>query len=122
MTYSIDFRRHVLKVKREEALSYEVTSIRFKISKSSLVRWNKELEPKKKRNKPATKIDMEKLKADVAFYPDSYYHERAKRLGVSKTGVYWALKRLGVSYKKNTQTPQSRRREAIFISRKDKGV
>ena len=116
MTYSIDFRRHILKIKTEEQLSYAETSFRFKISKASIVRWNKELEPKKKRNKPATKIYMDALTVDVLTYPDSYYHERAKRLGISKTGLYWALKRLGVTYKKNTVSSQSRRREAIIVS------
>lgn len=38
MTYSIDFRRHVLKVKREQGLSFDATSERSKIGKSSLVR------------------------------------------------------------------------------------
>lgn len=115
MTYSLDFRRHILKIKAEEQLSYDETSLRFKISKSSLVRWNKGLEPKKTRNKPATKIDMDALKADVMIYPDSYYHERAKRLGASKTGIYWALKRLGVTYKKNIVPSKSRRRKAIIV-------
>ncbi len=119
MTYSLDFRRHVLKVKTEEELTYEEASSRFKIGKASLVRWNKELEPKLHRNKPATKLDMEQLKADVAAHPDSDYYERAKRLGVSKNGIYWALKRLGVSYKKNLESPESRRRTAFLISGAD---
>ena len=100
MTYSLDFRKNVLRVKTEEKLTYVERAFRFKIGKASLVRWNKELKPKRTRNKPATKIDMELLKADVFTYPDSYQYERTARLRVSKTGVYWALERLGVSYKK----------------------
>ena len=84
MTYSVDFRRHVLKIKMEEGLTYEEASCRFKIGKASLSRWNKELEPKKHRNKPPCKIDMAQLKSDIAAYPDRYYYERARRLGVSK--------------------------------------
>ena len=57
MTYSIDFRRHILKIKAEEQLSYAETSFRFKISKASIVRWNKELEPKKSEiNRPQRSI------------------------------------------------------------------
>lgn len=119
MTYSLDFRCHVLKVKEAEGLSYEETSTRFKIGKASLVRWNKVLEPKKNRNKPPTKIDMKALEADILNYPDGYQYERALRLGVSKGCIYWALKRLGVTYKKNTASSQSRCRETILISRKD---
>lgn len=104
MTHSIDFRRHVFRVKQEEELTYEETAKRFKIGKASLVRWNRELEPKKNRNKPALKIDMAVLKADVINYPDSFQYERAARLGVSRSGIYWALKRLGISYKKNTES------------------
>lgn len=119
MTYSLDFRIHVLKIKTEEGLSYEETSRRFKVGKASLVRWNIEIQPKMSRNKPATKIDMDQLKKDIITYPDSYYYERATRLGVSKNGIYWAMKRLGVTYKKNTESSKSRRRTAISFSTTD---
>lgn len=112
MTYSLDFRRHILKIKAEEQLSYNEASLRFKISKSSLVRWNKELEPKKTRNKPATKINMEALKADVSTV--TIMNEQSV-LESDKTGIYWALKRLGVTYKKNIVSSKSRRREAIVV-------
>ena len=36
-----------------------------------------------KRNKPATKVDMEQLRRDVEKDPDDYQWERAKRLGVT---------------------------------------
>ena len=115
MTYSIDFRRHILLVKEEEGLSFGETSIRFRVGKSSIVRWSKKIEPQRKRNKPTITVDMERLKEDIVQYPDSYQYERAKRLGVSQSGIYWALKRLGVSYKKNPASPQSRRRKTIII-------
>lgn len=115
MTYSLDFRKKVLSVRAKEDLSFERVSIRFGISKSSVVRWDKEIEAKKNRNKPSITVNMETLKEDIVTYPDSYQRERAVRLGVSASGIYWALKRLGVTYKKNTKTPQSRRRETIII-------
>jgi transposase len=120
MTYSIDFRRHVFKVKALEGLNYEETATRFKIGKASLVRWNNEIEPKKKRNKPAVRLDMDALQRDILDYPDAYQYERGQRLGVSRTGIYWALKRLGVTYKKNTASSKSGQRETTLISRKDK--
>jgi transposase len=115
MTYSIDFRQHVLKVKAEEGLSFAVTSKRFKIGKNTLFLWSKEITPQPKRNKPATKVNMEALKEDIKRYPDAYHYERASRLQVSKTGIYWAMKRLGVSYKKNSGSSENRRRIALIV-------
>ena len=115
MTYSIDFRRQVLGIKEEEGLSFAATSTRFRIGKSSLVRWSDKLEPQTSRNKPTLTVDMERLKQDIVQYADSYQYERAERLGVSQSGIYWALKRLGVSFKKNASSPQSRRRKTVII-------
>ncbi|HJD56360.1 MAG TPA: IS630 transposase-related protein [Rickettsia endosymbiont of Pyrocoelia pectoralis] len=60
-------------------------------------------------------MDMEKLKEDIKKYPDSYNYERAERLEVSRNGIYYALKRLNITYKKKLNSSESeRRREAIF--------
>ena len=58
---------------------------------------------------------MDALKEDINRYPDAYHYERASRLQVSKTGIYWAMKRLGVSYKKNADSSESRRRIALVV-------
>ena len=105
MTYSLDFRKKVLKVRAAECLSIEEVAIRFGVGKASVMRWLVHIEPQKKRNKPATKIDMEALKKDVELHPDSYQYERAKRFNVSKTGIRTALIRLKISYKKNMESP-----------------
>lgn len=39
---------------------------RFGIGLASVLRWSKNLEAKTKRNKPATKINMEALRHDIA--------------------------------------------------------
>lgn len=115
MTYSIDFRRKVFSIKQKEGLSFEQTAKRFNLGKTTLVRWTKKLEPKLTRNKPATKINMEVLKSDVIEYPDAYNYERAKRLGVSTHGIWRALKRLNVTYKKNSKSSKGQaRREALL--------
>jgi len=100
MTYSIDFRKKVLEVKRREHMTLKEVSSRFSVGIASVVRWSKRVEPQKTRNKPATKIDMQALAKDVAEHPDSYQYERAERFGVSQRGIALALKRLGISYKK----------------------
>lgn len=100
MTYPVKFREKVLEVKKQEQLTHKETAVRFGISISNLSRWQKCLEPKKTRNKPASKIDMEALRQDVENAPDDYQYERAERFGVSESGIAKALKRLNISHKK----------------------
>lgn len=105
MTYSLDFRKKVLAVKKREGLSFEDIALRFDIgSKHTVFRWTKQLEPCATRNKGATKIDMDSLERDVKLYPDAYQYERAQRLNVSESCVQAALKRLNIHHKKNTKT------------------
>jgi hypothetical protein len=104
MTYSKDFIKKVLAYKDKHRLTFEQTSKHFEISIRSLFRWEKKLEPAITRNKPATKVDMKQLMIDVDQYPDAYQWERAQRLGVSKSCIHYALKRLEISFKKNAKT------------------
>ena len=106
MTYSLDYRQRVMELKKKEGLTFSATSKRFGIGIASLFRWQKELAPKEKRNKPATKIDMEKLKKDVEKNPDRYQYERAEDYGVTSWAIGMALKRLNVSRKKNSKSSQ----------------
>ena len=103
MGYSLDFRKRVLAIKAKEGLSNRETSERFGVSMRSLFRWQNRIEPKLNRDKPATKIDMQALELDVEKHPDAYLEERAKRLGVSASGVFYALRRLEITNKKNTK-------------------
>ena len=115
MTYSLDFRRKIFKIKSDRHLTFLETSELFDISMATLFRWAKKLEPNTTRNKPATKIDMEALKQDIETYPDAYQFERAKRLGVSSGGIFHALKRLKVTYKKNFESSQGVRRQTTSL-------
>jgi transposase len=119
MTYSIDFRKKVLEIKAKEGLTCQEISVRFNIGIMSVVRWGKKLEPQKKRSKPSTKIDMEMLKQDVKDHPDSYQYERAKRLKVSSNTVLYALRRLGITYKKNAESPQGGSRKTLCFLPED---
>lgn len=115
MTHAVGFRKHVLHIKREENLTLQETSQRFKIGIASLVRWSKKIEPKEKRDKAPTKLDMEALKKDIADYPDAYQYERALRLGVTAQGIWHALRRLNVTYKKKPSASQSQSRKAFYV-------
>lgn len=115
MTYSLDFRLRVLSVKKEKDLSFAETADRFGVGVTSIVRWIKKPEPQTHRQRPATKLNMDALKEDIQLYPDAYQYERAERLGVSAMGIWHALKRLKVTYKKNAQTSQSGSRKACYF-------
>ena len=111
MTYSLDFRQRVMDYKTKQGLTFEQTSYHFGVGIRTLFRWNKVLSPGRYRQKPATKIDRDALKVDIQDAPDDFQWERAKRFGVSQSSIYYALKRLGVSYKKkhkNTPRPTIR--------------
>jgi len=115
MTYSVDFREKVLSVKAREKLSFSAVAERFDVGIASVVRWSKKLCPQRHRNKLPTKISDDSLLQDVAQYPGGYHHERAQRLGCSKSGIGVALKRLNITYKKNANPSQSktRRKKAL---------
>ena len=106
MTYSIDFRKQVL---RSIAGGFTVRQAAafYQISTSTIHSWTQMLEPKTTRNKAPTKIPDDVLLNDVKQYPDDYQYERAQRLNCSKTGIHHALKRLGISQKKDLRTPKS---------------
>ena len=76
MTYSIDMRQKILKIRLEEGLSMAKVAERFGVGVASVMRWSNNIECIKKRNR-STKIDMEALKRDVDKYPDAYQYERA---------------------------------------------
>ncbi len=57
MTYSIDFRRKVLSDREKEDLTIAEVAEWFCVGVATVVRWLKRLEPQRRRNKPATKID-----------------------------------------------------------------
>ncbi|SFJ07174.1 transposase [Nitrosomonas sp. Nm34] len=111
MTYPISFRHKILSVRKKENLSIAQVAKRFCVGVVSVMRWIKTPDPKTTRNKPATKINMERLAQNVKNYPDAYQYERAKRLGVSKQGINHALKRLGVTYKKSLRHPKASEEE-----------
>jgi transposase len=106
MTYSVQFRKKVLKLQLAGE-SFIKLSKRFKISTTTISRWKKQLTPKQNRNKQPIKLDNEALKQDIQNYPDSYSYERARRLGVSASGIKHAKKRIGVTYKKTLNHPKA---------------
>jgi transposase len=99
--YPQKFREQVLRIKQAEELTHEQAAKRFGIAIACIARWARRIKPKEKRNKPATKINMEALAKDVEKNPDVPQYKRAIRFGVTPRGIGKALKRLGITYKKN---------------------
>lgn len=105
--HSLRFRTHVFALKTKEDLTFKETSKRFGVSMRTLFAWKERIEPKTTRNKPATKIDMAVLKRDVRTHPDRFQWERAQDYNVSAWAIGKALRRLTISLKKNSVSPQS---------------
>lgn len=104
--HSLDFRKHVFAMKNKEHLTFAQTSKRFGIGMRTLFAWQKRMEPKTTRNKPATKIDMKALRNDVQRCPDRFQWERAQDYNVSAWAIGKALRRLHISFKKNSVPSQ----------------
>lgn len=111
MGYPLKFREHVFKIKKEKGLSFRQLAEHVNIGIATLQRWAKRIEPKNKRNRPSLKIPLKELKKDIEKYRDAYHWERAGRFGVCTAAICYAMKKLGVTYKKN---PLSTRRQALL--------
>jgi len=107
MTYSADFRAQVIRSVKNKDMSIRQACTFYNISKTALQRWLKDSSIKQTRDKAPTKILNEALLKDVEQYPDDYLHERARRFNCSKTGMHTALKRLGISQKKDLRASKS---------------
>ncbi len=110
MAYPAFYRKKVLAYRKKHGATIQETADHFKIGTASVSRWVHKQEPAKTRIKKPTKITDKVLLKDVKKYPDAYQYERAKRLGASKSGIYYALIRLKISYKKNSATSKGRRK------------
>ena len=114
--YSLDFRRKVLSVREKNGLTIAEIASRFGVGVASVVRWIKHVE-RKPPGFRRRKIDLEVLRQDIVVYPDAYQYERAQGLGVRQNAIFLALKKLGVSYKKNPAASQGRRARTSHLPR-----
>lgn len=119
MSYSVDFRRKVLSIREQEGLSIRETAKRFHIGTDSLTRWLRRIEPQQSGPRRG-KIDKEALIKDVELYPDAYQRERAARFGVCRKAIWQALKKLGITCKKNATSSQGRRSRTAHLPGKNR--
>lgn len=88
ITYPLEFREKVLRIKKEQNLTMALTAERFHINVSTVNIWCRKVTPNFK-----AKLDIEALKLDIANHPNDSLMKRAKRLHVSGTCVWRALQR-----------------------------
>lgn len=114
MAYSADIKRLAMIMITVDKYDYEHICKTLKIALTTLTRWiklnkNNSLYTIKPRSNASRKINDDALRAYIAQNPDAYLYEIAEHLNVSKNGIYQALKRLKITYKKNTNLQRTRR-------------
>ncbi|WP_367111018.1 IS630 transposase-related protein [uncultured Psychrobacter sp.] len=100
MTYSLDFRRQVLK-SLNNGMTYAQAAAFYNLSPTTIQKWKKNIHNKATRKTKLPKLTDAALLQDIESYPNSYHYERAKRLDCSASGVCLAMKRLGIKQKKS---------------------
>ena len=70
------------------------------------------------RNKPATKINMDRREKDIERHADDCQWQRGKRFGVTQSVIHYALQRLGVNYKKTLQHPKTNQQAHLNFQQK----
>ena len=104
MSYSTDYRKRTIEY-REEGHTLEETHQMFKVSRSTIQKWEKQWKEegsleKKPLQRSFRKIDPEKLRTYVAEHPDAYQTEMAEALGCSESGIHYALEQHKITRKK----------------------
>ena len=106
MTYSLDFRKQVLK-SLDEGMTFAEAAEFYNLSPTTIQNWRRRVHSKTTRQTKPYKIPDDVLLNDVKEHPDDYQYERARRLNCSKSGIGYALKRLNISQKKDLSTSKS---------------
>jgi transposase len=111
MTYSTDLRERVVVFVNEGGRKSEAAK-RFKVSRWCVYNWLKRdnLAPRKQGCPKPWKLCPDTLKAHVEANPDAYQHERAAEFGVSRYAVWYGLRRLKITCKKNVALRRKKRR------------
>ncbi len=115
MSYPKKYRERTIEY-RQAGHTLEETHQVFKVSRSTIQEWEKQLKEtgdlgKKELHRGFRKIDPEKLRAYVAEHPDAYQSEMADAFGCSESGIRDALHRHKITRKKRRPATMSRIRK-----------
>ena len=105
MSYSLDLKKRVLAFIEEGHSKVDASKI-FHVSKRSIFLWAKEKKEQgelklKLHDRKPYKIDDKKLAEYIQKNPDHYLKEIAASFHVSISAIFYALRRLKMTYKKN---------------------
>ena len=117
MTYFLDCHKQVLK-SLDEGMTFAGAAELYNLSPTTIQNWKRRVHSKTTRQTKPHKISDDVLLNDVKEYPDDYQYERARRLNCSKTGIYHALKRLGISQKKDLSASKGMSDQKSGVSEK----
>ena len=103
MRYSVDLRKRVLEFIKEGGSKSQAARV-FKVSRASIYTWLgmddiavfQRPGPRKPR-----KLELKALSAHIENYPDKTHLERAHHFGVSSHCIWYNLRQLKISRKKN---------------------
>ena len=112
MSYSRRYRERTIEY-WQAGHSLEATHQIFKVSKSTIQKWKKQLEEtgnleKKELHRSFRKIDPDTLRVYVEEHPDAYQSEMAEAFGCSASGIQNALRRHKITRKKRQPATRSR--------------
>jgi len=115
MSYTKRYRERTIEY-RQAGHTLEETHQTFKVSRSTIQKWEKQLKErgnleKKELHRSFRKIDPERLKEYVSEHPDAYQSEMAEAFGCSESGIRNALQRHKITRKKRRQVTRSRIRK-----------
>lgn len=125
MSYPTKYRERTIEY-RQAGHTLEETHQIFKVSRSTIQKWEKQLKEtgnleKKELHRGYRKIDPEKLKLYVEEHPDAYQSEMAEAFGCSESGIRDALRRLKITRKKDNQVPGAEPTKSKGVPGTDQG-
>ncbi len=112
MSYPKKYRERTIEY-RQAGHTLEETHRIFKVARSTIQEWEKQLKEtgdleKKELHRGFRKIDPVKLKAYVMEHPDAYESEMAEAFGCSASGIRDALRRNKITRKKRQSATRSK--------------
>lgn len=117
MSYSLDLKKRVLAFIEEGHSKAEASKI-FHVSKRAVFLWIKEKKEQgelklKLRDRKPYKIDDKKLMAYLQKNPDHYLREISASFHVSISAIFYALRRLKITYKKKRFSTASDAKKSV---------
>lgn len=113
--YSLDLRKRVVAFAKKNGVTQAKQL--FGVNHQTIYNWMSRMAARKTGPQGARKLDVAKLNKLLTERNDLYQDELAALLGVCKSTICKALKRLEVSRKKNQGTPQDKYTRTTHLPR-----